>query len=454
MDTQDFDFDLFVIGAGSGGVRASRIAASLGARAAVCEERYLGGTCVNVGCVPKKLFVYGSHFREDAEDAAGFGWQVTPPGFEWSTLIANKDAEITRLNGIYGGILERAGVTVVNGRGRVLGPHEVAVGDTRFSARHILIATGSWPLRAPIPGGEHMVTSNELFYLDDLPERAVVVGGGYIGTEMAAILHGFGARVSLVHRADLLLPRYFDRDVRAFLTAQLTGKGLDLHLERVAIGVEARDGAYVVELSDGQRLEADVVLCACGRRPLTDDLGLEQAGVKLDEWGALPVDAEFRSNVPSIYGVGDVIGGPQLTPIALAEGRRLAHNLFGPDEPRPLAYDNIPTAVFTQPPVGTVGLSEAQARKKLGAVRVFKSEFRPMKHTMTGRGTRTLMKLVVDADTDRVVGCHMVGDDAGEIVQGLAVALNAGATKAQFDQTLGIHPTAAEEFVTMRTPVG
>lgn len=451
--SDDYDYDLFVIGAGSGGVRASRVAAQLGARVAICEERYLGGTCVNVGCVPKKLLVYGSHVREEIEDAAGFGWDVAPPRFDWAALRAAKDAEIARLNGVYGRLLDGAGVTTVNGRGRVVDPHTVEVAGVSYTARHILIATGSWPVTPRFPGAEHVVSSNELFHLDALPRRVVIIGGGYIGTEFAAIFHGFGVEVSLVHRGAKLLAGSFDGDVRRVLTETLRDKGVALHLERMVVGVERVGEAYAATLDDGTRIEADLVLCACGRKALTAGLGLEEAGVVLDERGDVVVDAYYRTSVPSVLAVGDVIGWVQLTPVALAEGTRVARNLFGGGPVETLDYEAIPTAVFTQPPVGTVGLSEELARERVANVAIYRSEFRPMKHTLSGRAEKTLMKLVVDRDTDKVLGVHMVGPDAGEIIQGFAVALRCGATKAQFDQTIGIHPTAAEELVTMRTPV-
>ncbi|TNF34206.1 MAG: glutathione-disulfide reductase [Deltaproteobacteria bacterium] len=449
----DFDFDLFVIGAGSGGVRASRVAAQLGARVAICEERYLGGTCVNVGCVPKKLLVYASHVREEIEDAAGFGWEIDPPRFSWAALRAAKDAEIARLNGVYGRLLDNAGVTRIAGRGRIVDPHTVEVAGQAYRARHILVATGGWPARPPFEGGEHAISSNEVFHLDALPERVLIVGAGYIGTEFAAILHGFGAEVTLVDIEERVLGPVFDGDVRRILTETLAAKGVKLHLGRTVSRVARVGDAYEATLSDGTRIEADLVLSATGRRALTAGLGLEEAGVVLDERGNVVVDAYYRTSVPSILAVGDVIGWVQLTPVALAEGTRVARNLFGGGEIEALDYEAIPTAVFTQPPVGTVGLSEEQARERVADVTIFRSEFRPMKHTLSGRAEKTLMKLVVDTHTDKVLGVHMVGPDAGEIIQGFAVALRCGATKAQLDQTIGIHPTAAEELVTMRTPV-
>ena len=448
------EFDLFVIGAGSGGVRAARFAAGFGARVAVAESRYLGGTCVNVGCVPKKLLVHGAHFPEDFEQASGFGWSVGETQFDWPTLIANKNREIQRLNGIYRNLLVNSGVTLLEGHARLLGPHEVEVDGQRYSARHILIATGGWPQVPDIPGKELAITSNEAFYLDQLPRRVLVVGGGYIAVEFASIFHGLGAQTSLIYRQELFL-RGFDGAVRQHLKEELEKKKLDLlfstdigRLERQA------DGSLLATLKDGRQLETDCVFYATGRRPMLDNLGLENTGVALNDKGFIQVNERFETSVPSILAIGDVIGRVQLTPVALAEGMAVARRLFRPEEYRPVDYNLIPTAVFSLPNIATVGLSEEQAREQGYEVKVFESRFRPMKLTLTENQERILMKLVVDAGSDRVLGCHMVGPDSGEIIQGLAVALKAGATKSVFDETLGIHPTAAEEFVTMRTPVG
>lgn len=447
------DFDLFVIGAGSGGVRAARFAAGFGARVAVAESRYLGGTCVNVGCVPKKLLVYGAHYPEDFEQATGYGWTQGEARFDWPTLIANKDHEIQRLNGIYRNLLVNNGVSLLEGHARLQGPHEVEVNGQRYSAANILIATGGWPQVPDIPGKELAITSNEVFHLKQLPKRVLVVGGGYIAVEFASIFHGMGAQTSLLYRRDLFL-RGFDGAVRRHLKEELEKKGLDLQfnsdIERIE---EQSDGSLLAHLKDGRQLATDCVFYATGRRPMLDNLGLESTAVTLDEKGFIAVDEHYRTQEPSIFALGDVIGRVQLTPVALAEGMAVARQLFRQQEYRAVDYRNIPTAVFSLPNIATVGLSEEQAREEGYQVKVFESRFRPMKLTLTEQQERTLMKLVVDAQSDRVLGCHMVGPESGEIVQGLAVAIKAGATKQVFDETLGIHPTAAEEFVTMRAPV-
>lgn len=447
-----FDFDLFVIGAGSGGVRAARFAAGYGARVAVAESRYLGGTCVNVGCVPKKLLVYGAHMAEEFELARGYGWSLEGASFDWSTLIANKNREIVRLNGIYRNLLVNSGVTLLDGHARIVGAHEVEVNGRRYSAEHILVAVGGWPQVPDIPGRELAITSQEAFQLQRLPRRVLVVGGGYIAVEFASIFHGLGAQTTLLYRGERFL-RGFDHAVRAHLEDELRKKGMDLQFNSdIAAIARQGDGSLLATLRDGRMLEADCVFYATGRRPMLDDLGLENAGVALDARGFIAVDDEYRSSVASILAIGDVTGRVQLTPVALAEGMAVARRLFRPAEYRPVDYALIPTAVFSLPNIATVGLTEEQAREQGHVVQVFESRFRPMKLSLTDCQERTLMKLVVDAATDRVLGCHMVGPEAGEIVQGLAVALKAGATKAVFDETIGIHPTAAEEFVTMRTP--
>lgn len=449
-----FDFDLFVIGAGSGGVRAARFAAGFGAKVAVAESRYLGGTCVNVGCVPKKLLVYGAHYHEDFEQAAGFGWTLGEAKFDWSTLIANKNREIHRLNGIYRNLLVNSGVTLLEGHAKLQDGHTVEVDGQCFSAKHILIATGGWPQVPDIPGKEHAITSNEAFFLKSLPRRVLVVGGGYIAVEFAGIFHGLGARTSLLYRKDLFL-RGFDRSVREHLRDELTRKGLDLQFNSDIVRIDKQaDGTLAATLKDGRVLEADCVFYATGRRPQLDNLGLENVRVELDDRGYVKVDEAYGTSEPSIHAIGDVIGRVQLTPVALAEGMALSRKLFRPDEYRPVDYKLIPTAVFSLPNIGTVGLTEDEARSAGHKVKVFESRFRPMKLTLTENQERTLMKLIVDGDSDKVLGCHMVGPDAGEMLQGIAIALKAGATKRVFDETIGIHPTAAEEFVTMRTPVG
>ncbi|MCL9800428.1 glutathione-disulfide reductase [Pseudomonas sp. AKS31] len=449
-----YDFDLYVIGAGSGGVRAARFAAGFGAKVAVAESRYLGGTCVNVGCVPKKLLVYGAHFAEDFEQASGFGWSLDEANFDWATLIANKDREINRLNGIYRNLLVNSGVTLHEAHARIVGPHEVEVGGERFTAKNILIATGGWPQIPEIPGREHAIGSNEAFFLKELPKRVLVVGGGYIAVEFAGIFHGLGANTTLLYRGDLFL-RGFDGSVRKHLQEELTKRGLDLQFNADIARIDKQaDGSLKATLKDGRVLEADCIFYATGRRPMLDNLGLENTDVQLTDKGFIKVDEQYQTSEPSILALGDVIGRVQLTPVALAEGMAVARRLFKPDQYRPVDYKMIPTAVFSLPNIGTVGLTEEEAHEAGHDVVIFESRFRPMKLTLTECQEKTLMKLVVDGKTDKVLGCHMVGPDAGEIVQGLAIALKAGATKRDFDDTIGVHPTAAEEFVTMRTPVG
>ncbi|MNF66050.1 Glutathione reductase [compost metagenome] len=448
-----YDFDLFVIGAGSGGVRAARFAAGFGAKVAVAESRYLGGTCVNVGCVPKKLLVYGAHFADDFEQAEGYGWSLEKADFDWKTLIGNKNREIARLNGIYRNLLVNSGVELFEAHARLLGPNTVEVNGKQYSAKHILIATGGWPQIPDIPGREHAISSNEAFFLETLPKRVLVVGGGYIAVEFAGIFQGLGADTSLLYRGELFL-RGFDKAVREHLKDELSKRGLDLQFNTEIARIDKlADGRLQATLKDGRELHTDCVFYATGRRPMLDNLGLENTGVKLDERGFIQVDEQYQSSEPSILAIGDVIGKVQLTPVALAEGMAVARRLFKPEQYRPVDYRHIPTAVFSQPPIGTVGLTEEQAREAGHSVQIFESRFRPMKLTMTECQERTLMKLVVDANSDKVLGCHMVGPDAGEIVQGLAIALKAGASKQLFDETIGVHPTAAEEFVTLRTPV-
>lgn len=448
----EFDFDLFVIGAGSGGVRAARMAAAGGMRVAVAEDRYMGGTCVNVGCVPKKLFVYASSYQEAFEDSAAYGWQRSEATFDWQTLRDNNAREVSRLNGIYRNMLANAGVAVIDGRARIEDPHLVAVGDQRFSVERILVATGSWPYVPNIPGREHVLTSNEIFSIENFPKRILVVGGGYIAVEFAGIFAGLGAETSLSYRGELFL-RGFDRDVRNFVRDEMGKKGVTLNFNHRVEAVEKQpDESLLVRMDGGGTMIVDTVLYATGRVPNTVGLGLDSLGVVTHRDGTISVDDNFRTSVHSIYALGDVTGEPQLTPVALAEAMALVKH-FQTGELTQIDYNNIPTAVFCQPNIGTVGLSEEEARDSGIPLTIYKSEFRPMRHTVSGREERTLMKLVVDTSNDRVIGAHMVGPDAGEIIQGIAVAMKAGATKAIFDQTIGIHPTAAEEFVTMRTPV-
>jgi glutathione reductase (NADPH) len=446
-----YDFDLFVIGAGSGGVRAGRFAAGFGARVAVAESRYLGGTCVNVGCVPKKFLVYGANFSDEFEHAKGFGWSLGEPSFDWSTLIANKDREIHRLNDIYRKLLVDSGVTLMEGHAKLRGPHEVEINGQVHTAEHILIATGGWPQVPEFPGREHAITSNEAFFLEKLPKRIVVVGGGYIAVEFASIFNGLGAQTTLMYRRELFL-RGFDSSVRTHLHQELTKHGMDVQFNTDIASIEKlADGTLRLGLKDGRTVNTDLVFYATGRRPMLDNLGLETVNVELDDKGFVKVNDDYQTSEPSILALGDVIGRVQLTPVALAEGMAVARRLFKPDEFRPVDYDHIPTAVFSLPNIGTVGLTEEDARQAGFEVRIFESRFRPMKLSLTDDQERTLMKLVVDARTDKVLGCHMVGPDAGEIVQSLAIAVKAGATKRIFDDTIGVHPTAAEEFVTMRT---
>ncbi|MCL6269458.1 glutathione-disulfide reductase [Sansalvadorimonas sp. 2012CJ34-2] len=446
-----FDYDLFVIGAGSGGVRASRMASATGARVAVAEGRFLGGTCVNIGCVPKKLFVYGAHYAEDFEDARGYGWTVEGAKFDWPTLRDNKTKEIERLNGIYGNVLSNAGVELINGYARVVDKHTVEVEGKQFSAERILVAPGAKPFVPEFPGREHVITSDDAFYLEEFPRKVIVVGGGYIAVEFAGIFHGLGAETVLSYRKDLFL-RGFDLDVRETLRDEMTAKGVDLRFNSSVTKVEKNaDGTLTVTWGDDSTEVCDTVLYATGRVPSTGKIGLEDVGVDMAANGAIKVNDNFQSSVPSIYALGDVIDRMQLTPVALSEAMALVNHLYGDKEPVEMDYTNIATAVFSQPNIGTVGLTEEQARENYSNIKVFKSRFRHMKHTLSGREEKTFMKLVVDEETDKVLGCHMVGADAGEILQGLAVALKAGATKKIFDSTVGIHPTAAEEFVTMRS---
>lgn len=448
----EYDFDLVTLGAGSGGVAASRRAASYGAKVAIAESVRVGGTCVLRGCVPKKLLVYGSHFREELEDARGFGWTIGESSLDWGKLVAAKDRELDRLNGIYIRMLRDAGVQILDGRGTIVDEHTVEIAGERRTAKRILIATGGWPQLPQLRGIEHAITSNEALDLKALPRRVVIVGGGYIAVEFAGIFHAAGAHVEVIVRADSIL-RGFDQDIRFTLREQMMKHGVSVRCETVVRSIEKEaDGSLSVRLAGGELLEADVVLYATGRAPNTRGLGLEAAGVKLDELGAVVVDEWSRTSVPSIYAVGDVTNRVNLTPVAIHEARAFAESTFN-DRPMKLDYHGIPSAVFSQPPVATVGLSEAQAREHHADVDIYRSRFRPMKHTLSGRDEQTMMKLVVDRPTNRVLGAHMVGADAPEIIQGLAIAIKCGATKAQFDATVGIHPTAAEEFVTMRDPV-
>lgn len=446
----DYDFDLFVIGAGSGGVRAARECARRGARVAVAEERYLGGTCVNVGCIPKKLFVHASEFSRSFRDALGYGWRAGEPAFDWATLRHNKDREIERLNGIYARLLDEAGVTRLDGRAEIADPHGIRIDGRHYSARYILVATGGWPHVPDIPGRELVVDSNQVFHLEHWPRRVVIVGGGYIAVEFAGIFNGLGVETHLVYRRSLFL-RGFDRDIRQELADQMRAQGVYLHFDTNVTAITESGEGLSATLDDGGSLEVDTVMYATGRNPNTLGLGLENTAVVMDDNGVVEVDEHYRTAEPSIYALGDVTGGLELTPVAINEAMALAGHLFG--DGGDMDYEGVPTAIFSQPPLATVGLTEEQARERELDVAVYRTGFRALKQTLTGGPERVLMKLVVERHSDRVLGCHMLGEEAAEIIQGLAVALKAGATKADFDNTVGIHPTVAEEFVTMREPV-
>jgi len=447
--------DLFVLGAGSGGVRASRMAARYGARVMVAEAGPLGGTCVNVGCVPKKLMWYAAHYRELLAAAGGFGWQVEGASFDWGRFRARKDAEIERLNDIYRNLLEASGVEIVEGRARLLDAHTVEVGGRRVRAEHVAVAVGGAPRRPAIPGAEHAITSDDAFFLDRLPPRLAIVGGGYIGVEMAGIFHGMGSRVTLLYRGELFL-RGFDDELRSALAHEMRAKGIDLRFGVEVTAIERAASGLRLRLDDptggGAELEVDQVLYAIGREPRTAALGLEQAGVELDGRGAVVVDEYSRTSVPGVWAIGDVTDRVNLTPVAIHEGMCLAATLFG-SEPQAPDHALIPTAVFSQPPLATVGMTEAQAKAELGHYECYCGRFRPLEHTLGESEERSLMKLVVDARDSRVLGAHMLGQHAPEIIQGVAIAVKMGARKQHFDATIGIHPTSAEEFVTLREPI-
>ena len=446
-----FDFDLFVIGAGSGGVRASRMAAATGAKVAVAESRFLGGTCVNIGCVPKKLFYYGSHYSHDFKDSKGYGWDVDSNGisFDWPTLRDNKTNEVKRLNGIYQSLLDSAGVELIHGRATLLDMHTVEVDGNKFTANKILIATGCGPVTPDVLGKEFIISSDDVFYLQNLPETIVIVGGGYIAVEFAGIFHGLGVETHLIYRGTNIL-KVFDLALGEKLLEQMKNSGIHVHLETNVVSVaEQQGGQRLVEMDNGIKIIAGQLMYATGRDPLTRDLGLEDLGVELRPNGEIVVDEYFKSSVDSIYALGDIIGTPALTPIALAQGMAFVDTHFK-KKPRVLDYANIATAVFSQPNIATVGLSEELAKHRYPKIAIFESEFKHLRHTLSGSDERTYMKLVVDETSDKVLGIHMLGAEAGEIIQGLAAAMKAGITKEQLDSTIGIHPTAAEEFVTMR----
>ncbi len=457
-----FNTDLFVIGGGSGGVRAARMAAQRGAKVSLAEAAGLngmGGTCVNVGCIPKKLYSYAAHYAESFEESHGFGWVGPAPTFDWDKLKDNRRAEISRLNGVYQKLLVGNGVQVINGYARLVDAHTVEIdtaqGKQTVTAKNILIATGGRPYVPEFPGYHHAITSNEIFDLELFPKRLLVVGGGYIASEFASIFTGLGAKVTQVYRGAQIL-RGFDDEVRNFVAAEMVKKGVDLRLNAGVASIEKTFEGLVVTLNDGEKMVVDTVLYATGRVPHVNGLGLAEVGIVQGADGSVVVDERYQTNVPSVFAVGDVTSRVQLTPVALGEAMVVVDQLFGPatgKSPRSMNYDFIPTAVFTHPSIGTVGFGEEEARREFSDVSVFRSEFKALKHTLSGSSERTLMKLIVDKASDRVVGLHMVGAEAGEIVQGFAVAMKAGATKAVFDSTIGIHPTAAEEFVTMREPV-
>ncbi|MFX4087491.1 glutathione-disulfide reductase [Sphingobium yanoikuyae] len=446
----DYDFDLFVIGAGSGGVRASRVAAAHGAKVAVAEEFRVGGTCVIRGCVPKKLLIYGAHFAEDLKDARRFGWNVPDCGFEWATLRDNVLADVDRLEGLYTNTLNSHKVELIAQRVTVTGPHSVKLASGReVTAKVILVATGAWPLIPKVEGAEHGITSNEVFHLDECPKRIVIVGGGYIANEFAGIFHQFGSHVTMVNRGGTLL-RGYDEQIRDRLLQISTMKGINFRFNAQMEKIEKKeDGTLCVHFKNGDPVAADIVLFATGRRPHTDGLGLENAGVEIDEKGAIKVDEYSRTSCESIYAVGDVTDRLQLTPVAIREGHAFADTVFG-NNPRTVDYGCVPSAVFSHPPLAGVGLTEAQAKNKYGTVKVYTSDFRPMKNVLAGRDERALYKMVVDATTNKVVGLHMIGPDAPEILQAAAVAVKAGLTKQDFDDTVALHPSMAEELVLLK----
>jgi len=445
-------FDLLVIGGGSGGVRASRMAAQTGACVALIEGGAMGGTCVNLGCIPKKLYSYAAHYAEAFEEAHGFGWTISEkPKLDWNLLKANRSKEITRLNAVYTNLLNNAGVKIITGWAKLLDGHTVQVNGVNYHAKKLLVATGGTPMAPDIKGAEHAITSNEMFDLTLFPKRLLVVGGGYIASEFASIFNGLGAQVTQLYRGEQIL-RGFDDDVRQFLATEIRKTGVDLRLNTDVVAIVRSDAGLNISLKDGQTLQTDTVLYATGRRPNVQGLGLKQAGVDQSDDGAIKVNEQYQTSNPSIYAIGDVTARIQLTPVALSEAMVLVDHLFGKNQTQ-MDYQLIPTAVFTHPNVATVGYGEAEARKKFPKIHIYRSEFKALKHTLSGSTERSMMKLIVDDATDRVVGLHMVGADAGEVVQGFAVAMKAGATKAVFDSTLGIHPTVAEEFVTMRVAV-
>lgn len=449
-DTATYDYDLFVIGAGSGGVRAARIASGHGARVAIAEEHRVGGTCVIRGCVPKKLLVYGSHFAEDLKDAQKFGWTVGETSFSWTALRDSVLDEVTRLEGIYGETLANNNVTVFKSLAKLVGPHEIELADgQRITAGHILIATGGWPVRPEVPGAEHGITSNEVFHLGTMPKRVVIAGGGYIANEFAGIFNEFGAQVTLVNRGDTIL-RGYDEQIRDRLLQISMTKGIQFRFNCPFERIEkAEDGTLTIKLAGADPFEADLLLFATGRAPRSQGLGLEELGVEFAANGAIKVDEYSKTNIDHIYAVGDVTDRVQLTPVAIREGHAFADTVFG-GRPVKVDHSNIPTAVFSHPPIAAVGMTEAEARNQLGTIKVFTSDFRPMKNVLANRNERALYKMIVNAANDQVVGLHMIGPDSAEILQAAAIAVKAGLTKAQFDETIALHPTMAEELVLLK----
>ena len=446
-----FDFDVFVIGAGSGGVRAARMAAGEGARVAIADDRALGGTCVNVGCVPKKLYTYASHFSHDFENAKGFGWNLAATKFHWPTLVANKKTEISRLNGIYASLLDNSGAQIIRGYASLKDKNTVTVDGTDYTAERIVIATGGAPNIPDVDYAELLISSDEIFDLTEFPKRLLVVGAGYIALEFACIFQGLGSQVQVSYRGDLIM-RSFDTDVRRFLDQEMRKQGIEIHYQsQVGSVVRQSDNSLLVTFLDGSSTEVDQVLMAIGRNPRVAGIGLKKLGIETTAQGTIAVNHKFQTNVPNIYALGDVTGGIELTPVALAEAMVLVNHWYG-NGAKEMDYDLIPTAVFTQPNIGTIGLTEDQAMDQHGDITVYRSDFKPMKHTLSGSDERSFMKLIVQSATDKVVGLHIVGEGAGEMLQGFAVAMKVGATKADFDATIGIHPTSAEELVTMRTP--
>ncbi len=448
-----YDYDFFVIGAGSGGVRASRMAATYGARTGLCEDYRVGGTCVIRGCVPKKLFVYASEYSSHFSDAKGFGWSEADHDFDWSSLIAAKDAEIDRLNGLYIQNLKNHNVEIIQARGRLLDAHrvELSSGEGRrvITADKILIATGGWPQMPDIPGIEHAITSNEAFHLPSLPEKIAIVGGGYIAVEFAGIFNGMGAKTHLLYRGEQIL-RGFDRDIADKLNEEMGKKNIDVRVRTNVTEIRKTAEGVILTLTDGSDMAVDAVMFATGRVPNSKNMGLENLGVEMQPNGAIIVDENYKTSVDNIFAVGDVIDRVQLTPVAIKEGAALAATQFN-DSPTLVDYENIPTAVFSQPSIGTVGLTEAEAAEEFGDdIQIFRSEYKSMKFTLSGRPERSLMKMIIQKSTDRVIGVHIIGPDSAEIIQGIAIAMKCGATKAQFDATVAVHPSSAEEFVLMK----